>query len=881
MNDQMSGGDDEVERANAQRISALGDSLQEHGNDEAMLANIHTAIQALLAESADSEAGIRAELQKRFEAGQIRPESYELVRKMLDRIAHGNTTKLKEPAEHIQTAKIDPAPLQQTQRIEPTMISSGPSSDVIEDEADFINTAVIADQPTQKTAVDDQLQVGSVLRDRFLLQEKMPGGSMGVVFKALDRRMAEAGEGNPYVAIKVLSAKLSRNGNALRALQQEASKGRFLAHPNIVRFIDLDRDDALHFIVMEWLEGKTLAEVLDESPTQKVDLPMALNIVSQVGRALDYAHLRGVVHADVKPANIIITPDGHAKLFDFGVARIRQKQTEGQSRFDPGVLGAASPAYSSMQVLTGEDPAPADDVFSLGCLFYRLIAGIRVFGPRNAADAAVEGMEPQRPPGIHDDQWRALKKALSYSRVTRFSSPKAFTDALKAGANAPRESALPEATAPTRAPSPAPAPAPSAVNAPIAKPTPPVRAVAPTPVMTAMRDPDETSVLDEDDTRRSPLRLAIMGLLLVATVGIVTQTDVAGYIDEYIDSAWFRSLTGEGSQDQNPAVLTTRSAPAEQEIIDAPPSDVALQPDIVGTSEGMTEEIQIGGEPTIDTGVPPVEIDVEAVEPVVEAAPLPEPVIPEFDYTGWPEPTTTLALPANGESAIEKSVSIREDAGDAIVELTRFGNAPEALALVVNEAGFSGGTSPQSAGQYAIGNGGKIDFDPGQERAQIVINMPSDLAREADSNVTLQIQDANNPGVSLGTINLTLEDDDQRAFESALLPNTVSFRVSEIIVNEADPAVQVDVIRYRPGNASLDVEYLLRDVTASEGQDYFAPGFNFISFGPGQRTARLLIPLGQDALTEPNEAFVIELLTLDAPVADITTRVAVMIRDDD
>ena len=84
---------------------------------------------------------------------------------------------------------------------------------------------------------------------------------------------------------------------------------------------------------------------------------------------------------------------------------------------DPGVLGALTPAYSSMQVLTGEDPTPADDVFSLGCLMYRMVAGHRVFGPRNAAEAAEQGMEPQRPQALNDAQWRALRKALSGSRA--------------------------------------------------------------------------------------------------------------------------------------------------------------------------------------------------------------------------------------------------------------------------------------------------------------------------------------------------------------------------------------------------------------------------------------------------------------------------------
>ena len=256
------------------------------------------------------------------------------------------------------------------------------------------STMVLPVDPSMQS--DERVQVGSVLRDRFLLQERIAGGSMGVVYKAMDRRLAEGGADRPWVAIKVLSAHLNENALALRALQQEAAKGRCLAHPNIVRFVDLDRDDDLYFMVMEWLEGTTLAEILDSPGSGNIDQARAFAIVQQVGKALDYAHRCGIVHADVKPGNIMMMPNGDAKLFDFGIARVVQKQLQEQPDFDPGALGLMTPAYSSMQVLTGEKPTPADDVFSLACLLYRLLAGYRVFGPRNAAEAAEEGMKPQR-----------------------------------------------------------------------------------------------------------------------------------------------------------------------------------------------------------------------------------------------------------------------------------------------------------------------------------------------------------------------------------------------------------------------------------------------------------------------------------------------------
>ena len=189
----------------------------------------------------------------------------------------------------------------------------------------FGSTTVIPSDFLTDNSADSRVQVGSVLRDRFMLQQKISGGSMGVVYKALDRRLAEAGSNEHWVAIKVLSPQLAKSGEALRALQQEAAKGRCLVHPNIVRFIDIDRDDDLYFLVMEWLDGRTLADILDSPDARIIDLEAAFRIVRQIADALDYAHRCGIVHADVKPGNIMIMPNGDAKLFDFGVARVRQK----------------------------------------------------------------------------------------------------------------------------------------------------------------------------------------------------------------------------------------------------------------------------------------------------------------------------------------------------------------------------------------------------------------------------------------------------------------------------------------------------------------------------------------------------------------------------
>ena len=350
-----------------EQLSDLESRLEGHQNDEALLAELGRAMRQLLSRNGDSEAHIREILERQFDQGNLRPESYELVQELLTRVASESGAESEPPAETESGADEESTDYVDTIAEEPyvqTMVIEQPGQDPV---------------PVQAPpAPARQLQIGSVLRDRYLLKEQVAEGSAGTVFKALDRRSAEAGNDEPFVAIKVVSPQLAQNPTALNAIQQEAAKSRCLSHPNIAQFIDFDRDDDVHFVVMEWIDGRSLAAMLDDNRGNALDFDMATNIAGQVSRALSYAHQRGVVHADLKPGNIIITADGMVKLIDFGAARIRQKVIESKSRFDPDVVQAGTPPYSSMQVLTGEDPVAADDVFSLACLLYRLVAGHRL-----------------------------------------------------------------------------------------------------------------------------------------------------------------------------------------------------------------------------------------------------------------------------------------------------------------------------------------------------------------------------------------------------------------------------------------------------------------------------------------------------------------------
>ena len=790
----MNAESDNIRQSLVDQLASFEDRLNNKFDDVDMLSEIQEGIGRLLG-SSGSEADIRRVLHERYESGDLRKETFQLVKSMLDRYVTEDVPT--GPIAAKVSARIEPQISRQT-RQEPQQTDNAMSSTMGIPTADTI----------QAESADGHVQVGSVLRDRFMLQERMTGGSMGVIYKALDRRLAEAGTESAWVAVKILSPQLSQNGQALRALQQEATKGRCLVHPNIVRFVDFDRDDDMYFIVMEWLEGRTLADILDSNDAKGIDTKRAFNIVRQIGKALDYAHRCGIIHADVKPGNVMIMPNGDAKLFDFGVARIRQKQLDHDPDFDPGVLGLLTPAYSSMQVLTGEKPTPADDIFSLACLFYRLIAGYRVFGPRNAAEAAEEGMKPQRIDKLSDANWRVLKKALSYSRVTRFDSMADFIDALDVEA---AESITIDIPAPRR--------------------------------------------FAEAEKPRGPGRAVFGFVVLLGLLGIVGNQ--LGWLDPIKQ----RFLLQVAEQFLEEPVITA-----------APSEEVFTEPEEEPVVEEPIEELVV--EAAAATGIFEAIEVIEIREPELVAVPL-------IDFSKLPPATAELPVSLDGVSVESVTIRLREDSGPATVDLVR-SNVDFSLTVRLEEVGFSGNRSPWVSGQYEFSDNGFVEFPVGQERARVTLNMMSDRVREADQQSTIRIRETDTATSELAVINVVLEDDDQRAFEDTLPANTVAFTASQISVNEEDPAVQLDIIRFNPDNTPLVIGYALRDITATQGEDYFAPGGFSIEFGPGQRTARLLIPLVQDSDYEDNEAFSVELSIADS-IADIDVyqRIAVMIRDDD
>jgi len=824
----MSADSDKLRSSFADQLSSFDDRLGDKTDEMKMLADIKDGIGRLLEASGGNEAEIRRLLQERYEAKALRKETFQLVKSMLDRyvteqVPTSTDTNLATAVTPARTLPPSPAAVQAVSN------AAEPAND-----DPFTRTDVIATGTVDAIDPDARVQVGSVLRDRFMLQERVSGGSMGVVYKALDRRLAEAGSKEPWVAIKVLSPQLAQNSNALRALQQEAAKSRCLTHPNIVRFIDFDRDDDLYFMVMEWLDGRTLADILDSPDSRSIDHATAFKIVRQVGKALAYAHRCGIVHADVKPGNIMMLPNGDAKLFDFGVARVRQKQRAEDKSFDPAVLGALTPAYSSMQVLTGEDPVPADDVFSLACLLYRLIAGYRVFGPRNAAEAAEAGMTPQRLAGVGDAQWSAIKRALAYARVTRFESMPEFLEAL--GGRSESSMTL-----------------------------------------------DVSHHIEFEDGGSSTK-------WVVGLIALLSLLGFAGYQFGLVDELLTRL--------DLPQSGTTVLAPvAEQEIVAAEPAATPLaMPEEVlpqsaddSSAGGASAQPAAGGSPA-DGAESPSAAQAQGIAATPAAA---EPstgtseavtAVPPAGAIVAEQALADITVPIqHGSSRVPRTtVTLRENSRAVIVDFVRQPPFDVPLALRLEEVGFSGNRSPWLSGQFQISDGGRVEFASGQETARTTLSMADDQQREADQQATLRLREADAPVIELASIDVILEDDDQRRFEARLPANTIAFATSQISVRERDPAVQVDLVRFNPDKTRMVVNFTVQDVTATAGEDYFPPSNRTVVFGPGQRAARVLIPLVRDASYEGDEAFLVELAPeYQFPDDGVYHRVAVMIRDED
>ena len=224
----------------------------------------------------------------------------------------------------------------------------------------------------------------TLLRDRYRLGEKIAGGGMGTVFAARDEKL------NRKVAVKVLADHLAGDDSFVERFRREAQAAAGLAHPNIATVYDYGEEDGCHFIVMEIAEGRDLARVLREEGPLPVERVAA--IVGQICAALGHAHAAGIVHRDVKPANVILDDNDRVKVTDFGIARAAG---DTKLTLTGTVLGTAH--YISPEQANGDTLTPRSDIYSLGVVAYELLTGALPFTGESLMAVAMRHLTEEIP----------------------------------------------------------------------------------------------------------------------------------------------------------------------------------------------------------------------------------------------------------------------------------------------------------------------------------------------------------------------------------------------------------------------------------------------------------------------------------------------------
>lgn len=265
--------------------------------------------------------------------------------------------------------------------------------------------------------------IGTILGDRYELLEEVGQGGMALVYKAhckiLDR----------VVAVKILKEEFSHDKVFVQSFKTEAHAAARLSHPNIVNIYDVGQQDDIHYIVMEYVEGQTLKDIISQGVPLSID--RAVNIAIMICDGIQHAHENGIIHRDIKPYNILVTQRGIVKVADFGIAQAISKKT---ITFAGDIVGSVH--YISPEQAKGEPVTPATDIYSLGCLLYEMLTGRPPFDAEGAITIALKHIhdQPVLPQSINAEIPEQLAdiimKAMEKLPQHRFASAEEMRNAL-------------------------------------------------------------------------------------------------------------------------------------------------------------------------------------------------------------------------------------------------------------------------------------------------------------------------------------------------------------------------------------------------------------------------------------------------------------------